>query len=249
MRNEQWGFRRGHSTTMQLMRHVENITRGFNQNRATVALYLDIKQAFDKVWHSGLIRKMIDYNIDDGIVCLISSYLSDRKFHTKWENELSETKNINSGVAQGSLIGPTLFNIYINDIPHPPQHNYSALHIFADDTLITGQSHRPEYAVRQVQQSLALIEPWLEKWRIRINPDKCQAVVFSKKWKHINERCTPIRINGSDINWTTEAKYLGVILDQKLLFRKQIETNVNKAYGMLKRLFPIIKNNQNYTTQ
>ena len=240
IRNEQCGFRRGHSTTMQLMRHVENITRGYNQNRATVALYLDIQQAFDKVWHTGLIRKMIDYNIDDGLVCLISNYLSDRKFHTKWENELSNIKDINSGVAQGSIIGPTLFNIYINDIPHLSQHNNSAMHIFADDTLITGQSHRPENAVSQVQQTMALIEPWLEKWKIRINPQKCQAIIFSKKWAHIRERCTPIRINGCDISWSTEAKYLGIILDQKLLFKNQIQTSVNKAYGMLNRLFPII---------
>ena len=79
---------------MQLMRHVENITRVYNQNRATVAFYLDIKQAFDKVWHPGLIRKLIDYNIDDGIVSLIRSNLTDRKFNTKWDNEISETKYI-----------------------------------------------------------------------------------------------------------------------------------------------------------
>ena len=243
IRDEQCGFRRAHSTTMQLMRHVENITRGYNQNRATVALYLDIKQAFDKVWHSGLIRKMIDYNIDDGLVYLISNYLDNRKFHVMWNNETSETKDINSGVAQGSIIGPTLFNIYINDIPHLPQHNNSAIYIFADDTLITGQSHNPEYAVHQVQQSIALIEPWLEKWKIRINPEKCQAVMFSKKWNHLRHQCTRININGNDINWSTEAKYLGVTLDQKLLFHRQIDISIRKTRGILRRLYPLINKN------
>ena len=152
-----------HSTTMQLMRHVYNITEGYNGNRATVALYLDVKQAFDKVWHTGLTRKLIENNIDDGMIHLIDNYLSDRKFHTFFQNHASHVRNMMSGVAQGSILGPTLFNIYINDIPHLSQYNNSQLHIFADDTLITGQSHSPINAARQVQRSIDVIEPWLKK--------------------------------------------------------------------------------------
>lgn len=243
IRDEQCGFRNSHSTTMQLMRHVENITKGYNENRATVALYLDIKQAFDKVWHVGLIRKMIENNIEDSLIHLINNYLYKRRFHSFFQNYKSETKNIESGVPQGSIIGPTLFNLYINDIPHLPQFNNSALHIFADDTLITGQSHRPIYAARQVQRSIALIEPWLERWRIQINPTKCQAIIYSKKRSHLNQNVQQIQINGQNINWAHEVKYLGVTLDQKLLFQRQIKISLRKAYGSLMKLYPLLNYN------
>ena len=120
------------------------------------------------VWHQGLIRKMIVCAIDGGIIHLISHYLNNRQFVVKLNNEESDIKPIASGVPQGSILGPTLFNIYINDIPHNREYNNSQLHIFADDTLITGQSHKPEYAANQVQRNLTLLGDWLEKWRVKI---------------------------------------------------------------------------------
>ena len=164
----------------------------------TVALYLDIKQAFDKVWHNGLITKMIENNIDGSIIHLIHNYLANRRFHTSSLNFNSNSEEMKSGVPQGSILGPTLFNMYINDIPHLSQHNCS-LHIFADDTLITDQSHNPIYAARQVQRSINEIEPWLEKWRLEINHNKCQAIMYSKRIKHLRQQLPEIQINGHNI--------------------------------------------------
>lgn len=240
LRNEQCGFRPKHSATAQLMRHVENISRGFNENRSTAALYLDIKQAFDKVWHDGLIRKMIELNLDDGIIRLVYHYLSNRRFHVNCENKHSDLKDIRSGVPQGSILGPTLFNIFINDIPHRSQYNNSNIHIFADDTLITGQSVKATHAANQIRRTIPLLEEWLTKWRVEINTDKCQAVLFTKKWSQLRILPPELIINGKAIPWKTEAKYLGVILDQKLLFRKHIDSLRAKAYAQLRNIFPLL---------
>ena len=132
-----------HDTTIQLMRNIEQITCGFNEKRATVGIYLDIRQAFDIVWHEGLLYKLIQPNVDDTMTHLIKSYLQDRKFHVTIDNDKSNTYPINSGVPQCSDLAPTIYNIYINEISHEHHHNKCALQMFADDTLITGQSKRP----------------------------------------------------------------------------------------------------------
>ena len=242
IRDEQFGFRPKHSTHSQLIRHTKQITRGFKEKRVTVGLYLDIKQAFDKVWHKGLIRKMVDSNINDGLIHLIHNYLENRQFKVHVKGIDSQTESIKSGVPQGSILGPMLFNLYINDMPHNNIHNNSHLHIFADDTLITGQSRQPTLATRQVQQNLNQVEKWLEKWRLTINIDKCQAVLYTKRHSLYRRLPPPLKLNGQEINWNTEAKYLGVILDQKLLFKSHINWIRARAFGRLKTLYPIINN-------
>ena len=240
IRNEQCGFRPNHDTTAQVLRHVQHITRGYNENRATVGLYLDIQQAFDKVWHCGLIRKLIEYQIDDTMIFIINSYLQNRKFTVRFENETSNSEEINSGVPQGSILAPTLFITYINDIPHLHQHNNSTIHIFADDTLITGQSKYPNLAADQVQRNITLLEDWLQKWKIQINPQKCQAIVYSKKTSILRNPPPPLTINGEAINWNHTVKYLGITLDEKLLYRNHINHSIGKAYAQLNRLFPLL---------
>ena len=239
-RNEQCGFRPHHSSTTQLMRHVEQITRGFNEKRATVGFYLDIRQAFNKVWHEGLIYKLTEANVDDTMTQLIHSYLQNRTFHVTADNETSNTHPINSGVPQGSVLSPTLFNIYINDIPHHHHHNNSSLHIFTDDTLITGQSKHPTLAAQQVQRNITHLEEWLANWKILINHEKCQAVLYIRRTSLLTNLPPSITTNGNPIPWSTKATYLGVTLDTKLTFAEHINTALRKAHGQLRLITPMI---------
>ena len=240
IRNEQHGFRPKHSTTTQLIRHITNIRRGFRGKRSTAGLYLDIERAFDKVWHSGLIRKLAVAVIDDVYIHLINNYLSGRTFFTSVNNNASTVREIRAGVPQGSILGPLLFNLHINDMPHLSQYNNSQLHIYADDTLITGQSLRPEYAVRQIQRNVALLEPWLTKWRIKINVNKCQAVLYTRRTSPALINPPEITMFGTAIPWTAEAKYLGLILDRKLLFGPHIRSVIAKAYSRYRLLLPLM---------
>jgi hypothetical protein len=116
IRNEQYGFKRGHCTTHALLRNVDLITHCFN-NKATVTLFLDIELEFDKVWTTGLFARYITVKIPPHFIHIIRNYLQNRSFFVMHKNSYSSPRPIQAGVPQGSLHGRTLFNVYINDIP------------------------------------------------------------------------------------------------------------------------------------
>ncbi|GBO43499.1 RNA-directed DNA polymerase from mobile element jockey [Araneus ventricosus] len=173
---EQFGFREKLSTSHQLIRVVEYVREGFANKQKTGAVFLDIQKAFDMVWQDGLIHKLIHYKTPSYLIKLIDSYLLERKFAVRVNNELSSTKNINARVAQGSKIGPTLFALYINDIPK--QFN-TLLCMYADDTAILARNKNPNYIQIALNRHLKALEDWFIKWKIEINVSKTEAIMFA----------------------------------------------------------------------
>ncbi|GFX60330.1 probable RNA-directed DNA polymerase from transposon X-element [Trichonephila clavipes] len=129
----QYGFTNKLSTLHPLLNLTEAISEGFQSKKSTGAVFLDIQKAFDRVWLTGLSYKLINYNIPPPLVFLLHSYNSNRSYQVRVKNTLSTNKFINCGVAQGSLLGPLLFNLYINDIP---EYSLTKLNMYADDTAV-----------------------------------------------------------------------------------------------------------------
>ncbi|GFV88249.1 probable RNA-directed DNA polymerase from transposon BS [Trichonephila clavipes] len=127
----QYGFTRQLSTYHPLVRLTEKISAGFQRGRSTGAVFLDIQKAFDRVWISGLIYKLIINHFPVPLIPIINSYLVNRTFKVRVNNTLSLPHNVTIGVTQGSLLGPVLLNVYLNDIPSHPQ---TMLNLYADDT-------------------------------------------------------------------------------------------------------------------
>jgi hypothetical protein len=140
LRDEQFGFRPRHSTSLQLARLVEKITRNFGEKRLTGAVFLDVAKAFDTVWIDGILYKLTLLNFPSYIVLTISSYLKERTFEVSLQTATPSRRIMRAGVSQGGLISPVLFSLYVNEMPSPSHHVELAL--YADDTAIIATSHK-----------------------------------------------------------------------------------------------------------
>lgn len=213
--NHQFGFRNQHSTIDQVHRITNVIEKALEEKKVCSAIFLDVAQAFDKVWHEGLIYK-IRLNFPKQFSNILESYLSDRWFRVKQEDSYSELKQIEAGVPQGSVLGPVLYLIYTSDLP-TLETNTTAT--FADDTAILAVGETNEESVAKVQKAMVDITRWTTKWRIKLNESKSVHVDFTNK--RINYK--PIFINDKQIPYANTAKYLGMTLDSKLRWKAHVK--------------------------
>lgn len=230
--NHQFGFRQQHATTEQVHRVVNKISSDFEEKRYCSAVFLDVGQAFDKVWHTGLLYKLkrmlpINYFL------ILKSYLADRHFLIKYQSAYTQLQTIQAGVPQGSVLGPVLYLLYTADLPTSPGIITAT---FADDTAILASNSNPKTASELLQKNLNQIQHWLKKWRIKINESKSTHVTFTNR----NETCPPVRLNKQEIPQADEVKYLGMHLDRRLTWKKHIFTKRKQLGYKLSKLYWLI---------
>ncbi|KAJ4435142.1 hypothetical protein ANN_23718 [Periplaneta americana] len=233
--HQQFGFKKHHSTAYQLKRITTHIKDHFHTDQHTMAVFLDIAQAFDTVWHSGLLHKLQVLTIDDGLIHIIHSFLSDRTFQVKMENKLSAVQNIHSGVPQGSIIAPHLYSVYVHDMPRSAN---CKLGLYADDTVYYTSDFNVNNAHIKLQTQLNALETWLTNWRVKVNIEKTQAIIFTHR-KPKKPEC--LRLFSENIDYKNEVKYLGVILDKRLRYSEHVEYARNKALARFIHLYPLIR--------
>jgi hypothetical protein len=161
----QFGIRVNHSITFQCMRLTDHVTLNFNNNMSTAAVFLDIKKAFDTLWHQGLINKLSTMEFLTNLIKLTSSLLSQRKFRVSAEGKTSTPRDIKAGVPQGSILSPTLYNLYTNI----PQTNGVNLALFADNTSLYAAERKEGCVLRNLQCWLHSMVEWCKHWNIKIN--------------------------------------------------------------------------------
>lgn len=234
---QQFGFRAGKSTTHQLMRVVEEITDGFNRNRHSGILALDVTAAFDSVWHNGLLYKLANSGLKKGYVMLVASYLHNRTFEVKVGDKTSTTRKVKAGVPQGSVLGPILYNLYTADIPTTEQTTSA---FYADDSAYIASSLSPQLIETRLQDVLTKIERWATLWRVKINAEKSQCVLLSKR---SNRHQLNLRLFDKNIQQTPTVKYLGVTLDRQLTWKQHITNIIEKVKTRMGILYPILNEN------
>ena len=147
--------------------------------RLTGAVFLDVAKAFDSVWIEGLLFKLTILEFPSYLVKLITSYLHSRTFVASFQAATSSCRLMRAGVAQGGVISPVLFSLYVNDIPTPSRHIELAQ--YADDTALVATSKQPQLLLKYLETYLTELETWLRDWRIAINVDKSAAVLFTTR--------------------------------------------------------------------
>lgn len=228
----QFGFRNKHGTIEQVHRLVNKINKDLNAKRYCSTAFLDISQAFDKVWHKGLQYKLKTY-LPHPHFQLLKSYLSDRHFLVKQGQEYTDLHPIQSGVPQGSVLGPTLYLIYTADLPTT---RLTTVATFADDTAVLSSHLDPILASRNLQDNLNMIQDWFKKWRIKANESKSTHVTFTMR----KETCPPVTINNCQLPQANDAKYLGMHLDRRLTWQKHIFTKRKQLGLKLSQMYWII---------
>ena len=233
----QSGFRPGDSTVNQLLAITHSIFESFEEGCETRALFLDISKAFDKVWYDGLIFKLRQNGIDGKPLELLTDYLSNRHQRVVLNGVHSAWLPLKSGVPQGSVLGPLLFLIYINDLT---ANISSRIKLYADDASLFLPVRDPSMCQQVLKKDLDTITKWAHQWKMKFNPDitkQAIEVIFSHKRK--KPLHPSISFNGIPVKREPETQHLGVILDEKLNFRNHIIDKIKvatKGLGLLKFL-------------
>lgn len=211
----QFGFRENHGTIEQVNRITSEKRTAFKNRQYCTAVFVDVSQAFDRVWLDGLMHK-INLKLPKYTHKLLESYLYERKFAVRSNTATSNDHPIGAGVPQGSVLGPTLYLLCTADLPTSRSLTTST---FADDTAILSCSRCPIQASAQLALHLVDVEKWLTDWRIKVNEQKSKHVTFT-----LNKLdCPSLSLNNTVIPKAQEVVYLGVHLDRRLTWRKHIE--------------------------
>lgn len=224
--NYQHGFRARRSCETQLLTTVHNIWDANEHTKQVDAVVLDFAKAFDTVPHRRLLHKLDHFGVNGSIHQWISSFLVGRQQSVNLQGMKSRPVEVISGVPQGTVLGPLLFLMYINDLPDGLKSNVC---LFADDCVI----YRPIASTSDcetIQDDLKRLEEWEQKWMMSFKPDKCTILRFSRK---INKIEFSYKLSGHYLQSVSHHKYLGVTLSGDMKWNTHIDTVVSKAYGML----------------
>ena len=227
----QFGFRAGYSTTHALIHMTEAIRSALDSGAVTCGIFVDFQKAFDTVNHDILLKKLDHYGFRGVINNWFRSYLTDRKQKVVINGFESENKNLLHGVPQGSVLGPILFLIYINDLHRCIK--YSTTYHFADDTNLLHVSKDYKTLQRKVNYDLFSLHKWLTANKISLNEGKTELIYFRKTGiaPTLN-----IKLHGKTLIPTKVVKYLGIYLDEFLSGEAQCSElikKLNRANGML----------------
>ena len=239
----QSGFRSLHSTLTALLETSDNWCVNIDRGLLNGVIFIDLRKAFDTIDHKIILQKLTKYGVDQDALKWFKSYLTNRMQRCKVNNHLSRESPLNCGVPQGSIIGPLLFLIYINDLPNCL--NVGTPRMYADDTNVTFSAATIPDLESQINSDLKYIDRWLKANKLSLNVAKTEFMVISSRQKlqSLNDYTMNIHIDGVPINQSNQSKSLGLIIDENLSWKAhihEISKKVSSCIGALKRVRPFV---------
>ena len=232
----QFGFRAGHSTTHALIDLTEDIRKAIDDNLFAVGVFIDLQKAFDTVDHNILLKKLDHYGIRGIANTWFKSYLYNRNQFVSINNINSDLKPMKFGVPQGSVLGPLLFLIYINDLHSIIK--YSRTRHFADDTNLLIKNKSLKQLKKHLNFDLRLLTSWLKANKISLNASKTEILIFRNPRKQINYDLK-IKLDGKRLYPSKSVKYLGILIDPHLNWSYHVKTlapKLSRVIGMLAKI-------------
>ena len=224
----QSGFIPGDSTVNQLVDVYNTFCKALDEGKELRAIFCDISKAFDRVWHRGLLFKLQYVGISGMLLQWFTDYLHNRKQRVVLPGANSDWTAVNSGVPQGSILGPLLFLLYINDIV---ENINSSIRLFADDTSLYIIVDNPVEAANQLNSNLSKFHQWATKWLVKFNPAKSETVIFSRKQNKPYH--PPLLLNQKQGNEITSHKHLGLVFSNDCSWHEHLDYIKAKAWSRI----------------
>ena len=236
---QQYGFMKNASTELAALELIDRLLNQLNARKIPTNLYLDLSKAFDSISHDILLDKLRYYGFTDGSIQLLKSYLSNRKQYVQIDGVMSSMQYIQTGIPQGSIVGPLLFSIYINDIVKCTE-KFNCI-LYADDTTLNSTIDCFGKEIHVIEQNISAelqrISKWLELNRLQLNTEKSKFMLF-----HMTQKSIPnlkLTISGSIIERATQFKFLGLNIDSNFNWKAHlsaVSTKVSRVIGLLHKL-------------
>ena len=230
--SHQHGFVANKSCLSNLLEAVDYINDQLTQDDNVDIFYLDFQKAFDTVPHDKLMMKLKNLGLNNQLLAIITDFLTNREFRVSVGDVFSDPRPVRSGVPQGSVLGPLLFVLYINDMPDDI---HNLLLLFADDAKLCTKASN----VTANQSDLDKLAQWQEKWGLTFNTNdsKCKVMHIGKA-----NPCNKYLLNGEELPSTTEEKDLGVWLTNDYSWKRNIDNNIKKARSTMAWIMRVIIN-------
>ena len=250
--NSQYGFRDEHSTELASLEFIDIIHQHLDSGKIPISVFLDLSKAFDTLDHRILLHKLKYYGISDSPLSWFESYLSNRCQFVDFDGTYSTARHLSTGVPQGSILGPLLFIIYMNDI-YVASSKFRAV-LYADDSnmistlcsfdvTLTPKDFQKSKLSQNINHELSSISDWLSINKLSLNAKKTKYMLFHHRQKNINRLVPTLTIDGHDIERVVEFNFLGLTIDQHLNWNPHIQKVSNKiarALGVISRLKRIL---------
>ena len=237
LHNNQYGFRSHHDTSMAVIDMVDKISAAMDSNEFSIGLFIDLSKAFDTLNHKILLQKLNHYGIRGVTLKWFESYLTNRYQYVEYNGVKSNLLKLTCGVPQGSVLGPVLFLIYINDIISASK--ILQLILFADDTNIFLSDANLDRLISTLNSELTCMSKWFAINRLSLNVSKTNFILFCNSRKRYDKCEIKIMLNGMVLEQVKCAKFLGVYIDEHLSWDnhiREVACKVSRNVGILRKL-------------